>query len=108
VAFRENSADHCYAFEIGNDGLYGVSLFEGDWVTLKDWSSSEAIKVGQKNTLTVVAEGSKLSFFVNEEKLATIEDGTLATGSVGLIVNIFEEGNSATVDFDNLIVTTPP
>ena len=71
VVFRENSEGHVYAFEIGNDGFYAVFLFEGDWKKLKDWSSSEAINVGETNELKVVANGETLTFFVNGEQLTT-------------------------------------
>jgi serine/threonine protein kinase len=108
LAFRENSAGHTYAFEVGNDGLYGIFLFEGEWVTLKDWSSTDAVKAGQTNELTVVAEGDNLTFFVNEQELTTIEDDALSAGTIGLVVEIFEEDSSASVDFDNLIVTALP
>jgi hypothetical protein len=104
LVVRKNAAGHTYAFEIGNDGLYGVSLFEGDWVMLKDWSTSDAIRVGQTNTLTVKAKGETLVFLVNEEELTSIEDDTLSKGQVGLVIEVFEEDTSATVTFDNLIV----
>jgi hypothetical protein len=77
-------------------------------MTLKDWSSSAAIKVGQTNELTVVAEDESLTFFVNEEELTTIEDSTLAEGKIGLLIDMFEADSSATVNFDNLIVTALP
>jgi regulator of RNase E activity RraB len=108
LVFRENAVGHTYTFEIGNDGLYGIFIFENEWMTLKDWSSSAAIKVGQTNELTVVAEDESLTFFVNEEELTTIEDSTLAEGKIGLLIDMFEADSSATVDFDNLIVTALP
>ena len=52
----------------------------------------------------VIAAGSTLSFFVNGESLTQLEDDTLAAGTVGLIVDIFENDTSATVDFDNLVI----
>lgn len=104
VAFRENSSGHTYTFEIGNDGLYGILMFDGEWKNLKDWSSAPAIKVGQTNELMVIAEGSTLTFFVNGEDLTFLEDDTLSEGQIGLIVDMFEEDTSATVVFDNLVV----
>jgi hypothetical protein len=104
VAFRENLETHTYTFEIGNDGLYAIFLFDGEWQKLKDWSSAKAVKPGQTNELKVIAKGSTLTFFVNAEELTTIEDDALSEGKVGLVVDMFEEGKSATVDFDNLII----
>jgi serine/threonine protein kinase len=104
VAFRENSDAHTYTFEIGNDGLYAIFLYDGEWQKLKDWSSAKAVKPGQTNELKVIAKGSTLTFFINGDELTTIEDDTLSEGKIGLVVDMFEEGKSAAVDFDNLII----
>lgn len=104
VAFRENSELHTYTFEIGNDGLYSVQLYDGEWKTLKAWSSTDAINVGETNELMVIADGTTLTFFVNGEQLTTLEDDALAAGTVGLLMDMFEEGESAAVEFDNLII----
>lgn len=104
VAFRLNSDGNGYTFEIGNDGLYAVLLYDGEWKRLKDWSSSEAIKAGETNELVVVAEGDELTFFVNDQQLTTITDGTVMSGKVGLVVDMFEENTSTAVDFDNLVI----
>ncbi|MBN1217957.1 MAG: protein kinase [Anaerolineae bacterium] len=104
VAFREGSDSRVYAFEIGNDGLYAVFLFDDAWKKLKDWSSAKAIKRGQTNELKVIAQGSTFTFFVNGEQLITLTDDTLATGKIGLIVDVFEENQFAIVDFDNLVI----
>jgi hypothetical protein len=105
IAFRENLETHTYTFEIGNDGLYAIFLYDGEWRKLKDWSSAKAIKPGQTNELKIIAKGSTLTFFVNADELTTIEDDTLSEGKVGLILDMFEEGKSATVDFDNLVIS---
>ncbi len=104
VVFREDDTLHSYTFEIGNDGLYTIQLFDGEWHTLKDWSSTDAINVGETNELMVIAAGSTISFFVNGEELTQLEDDTLVAGTVGLIIDIFEDDTSATVDFDNLVI----
>ena len=105
VAFRENAAGHTYTLEVGNDGLYAVFLYDGEWQKLKDWSGTKAIKPGQANELKIIAKGGTLTLFVNGEQLTTIKDDTLSEGKVGLIVDMFEEGKSATVDFDNLVIS---
>lgn len=104
ITFRESPNLHAYAFEIGNDGLYSVQLYDGEWQKLKDWSSSEVIRAGQTNRLKVIARGSSLTFFVNDEQLTTIEDDSLAEGKISLVMDMFEKGRTATVEFDNLVV----
>ncbi len=105
VAFRESNDLHNYTFEIGNDQLYSIQLYDGNWKTLKEWSSTDAINVGETNELMVIADGSTLTFFINGEELTTLEDATLSEGTVGLVVDMFEEGESAAVEFDNLVVS---
>jgi serine/threonine protein kinase len=104
IAFREDEDFNSYTFEIGNDGLYTIQLYDGEWHTLKDWSSTNAINVGETNELMVIAADSTLSFFVNGEELTQLEDDTLSAGTVGFIIDIFEDDTSATVDFDNLVI----
>ena len=108
IAFRENFAGHTYAFEIGNDGLYAVFLFDGEWSVLKDWSQTDAILPGEANEIMVIAEGEEMTFIVNGQILTTLEDDTLSEGGIGLVIELFEPEVSATVDFDNLEVRTAP
>lgn len=107
LAFRIDSDGTGYSFEVGNDGLYAVLLFDGEWQTLSDWTFTELANVGETNELMVVAEGETLSFFINGEALTTVQDATVSEGQIGLVVEIFEEGETATVEFDNLTVYEP-
>ena len=107
IAFRGNDDLENYVFEFGNDGLYAVFLFSGEWTALQDWTSSEAIKPGQTNEVTIMAVGSTLTFSVNGEQLAVVEDDTLAGGTISLVVEVFEAGQSAIVDFDSLVIREP-
>ncbi len=104
VAFRLNSDGHGYTFEIGNDGLYAVLLYDDEWKRLKDWSSSEAIIIGETNQIKIVAEDSGLTFFVNDQQLTTLNDDTVTSGQIGLVVDMFEDDTEATVSFDNLVI----
>ncbi|MFN8459510.1 MAG: family 16 glycoside hydrolase [Anaerolineae bacterium] len=107
VSFRENKDDIFYALEIGNDGQYAVLVFDQDWKRLKDWSTSKAIKVGGTNKITIEADGGHLTFYVNDEKLTTLENDTSLSGQIGLIVAMFDKGTEATVHFDNLVIRKP-
>ncbi|HXW00781.1 MAG TPA: family 16 glycoside hydrolase, partial [Anaerolineae bacterium] len=107
IAFRADKDDNDYVFQIGNDGLYAVRMYKDGWSTLKDWSSSSAIKLGETNQLIVTAKGNSLTFFVNDVQLTTLEDSTLSKGRIGLVLEIFEAGKAATVEFDNLTIRKP-
>lgn len=107
VSFRVNEDGHGYTFEIGNDGLYSVSVYDGEWQTLVDWTQTKAIEVGQTNIIGVIAQGDNLEFYVNGNMLTSLEDDTVSTGQVAVVVDIFEEEQSATVEFDNLLIGDP-
>jgi hypothetical protein len=87
--------DSFYAFLISCDGYYDIEeCNNGDWVTSQKWIKSEAIRTGsQTNLLKVVAQGDKLSFYVNGEKLNDLVDDTLASGNFGLYAESQSEGN---------------
>ncbi len=107
VTFRQNEDLESYVIELGNDGLYSIFLFTDEWTPLEDWTFSEAINVGQTNELTIRAEGSSLTFWINGEELASIEDDTLTEGTVGFVLETFEGGDTTAVDFDNLVIQHP-
>ncbi|MBE7552909.1 MAG: protein kinase [Anaerolineales bacterium] len=107
VAFRLDEDGNVYVFEIGNDNLYSVLLYDGEWKKLKDWSSTPAIKPGETNRLIISAEGSTLTFFVNDVQLTILENDRLSEGKIALVVDMAEGEESATVDFDNLIIRKP-
>lgn len=107
VSFRESDDNLFYAFEIGNDGQFAILLFDQEWKRLKDWSSSKAIKAGETNKITIEADGGHLTFYVNDEKLTTLENDVSLSGQIGLIVAIFDKGTEATVSFDNLVIRKP-
>lgn len=107
VAFRLDEDGNVYVFEIGNDELYAVLLYDDEWKKLKEWSSSSAIKPGETNRLIISAEGDKLTFFVNDVQLTTLEDDTISTGQIALVVDMAEGEKVATVEFDDLIIRKP-
>jgi serine/threonine protein kinase len=107
VAFRLDEDGNIYVFEIGNDGLYAVFLYDNEWKTLKDWSSSQAIKRGETNRLNVSAQGDTLAFAVNDTPLTTLKDDTISEGQIALIVEVAESEKTAVVEFDNLVIRKP-
>ncbi len=107
VTFRQNEDLESYVIEIGNDGLYSVAAFTDDWVMLQDWTFSKAIKIGETNELSIRAEGSLMTFWVNGEILTSIEDDALDNGSIGLVLETFEDDQpEAAVNFDNLVINS--
>lgn len=95
-----------YWFQVSSDGYYSVDLLLADeWVTLVSWEPSEAINQGHgaTNRLKVVCDGDRFSFYVNDDHLVDVTDGTFRTGTIGLAAGTLDEPG-VVVHFDNLKV----
>jgi hypothetical protein len=83
-----NQEGRFYVFEVGDRGEVGVWRREMDhWVDLLPWTRSEAVRPGgAANELAVEAIGPQLTFLVNGARVASLIDGALAEGAVGIFV----------------------
>lgn len=107
VLARMRDAEHFYRFSISGDGYYQITKYDGQaWKPLSgDWAPSEAIRQGQAiNKLEVIAQGAEMTFRVNDQELAQVEDADYRKGGIGLYAGAFFEGG-VEVHFDNLEVT---
>lgn len=105
--FQDNQ--NFYLFEITADGYYGVSVLSGNtWSTLADWAKSSAIKTGAglENHLRVTVDEHRLSFSVNDVRLASLTDDTFSKGDIGFAVTSYTQGGMRVV-FDDLVVSRP-
>ncbi len=82
-----------YTLEINNQGAYRFVLATGNnpdtWITLIDWTHSNAILTGpqQYNTFLVLASGPNFRFYVNKRLIMTSYSNTAyTTGMVGFMV----------------------
>jgi hypothetical protein len=109
LLFRvDESSDTFYVFEISGDGYvwvgYCANLCEDDAVALVggDWFPSPAVETGHHatNNLRVVAEGPKMTFFVNGVEVGRTSDNRLTEGDIAVMVEALGEGN-VRVAFDN-------
>ncbi len=98
-----------YAF-IMEGGSFCFSLHDKEWKDLQKWTSSSAIRtgLGQTNRLTVLAEESHYSLFINDVLVGEVTDGTLRGGSAGVGVGLSEKGEAARVEFDNFELRRRP
>jgi hypothetical protein len=83
VAFRRPSPNNFYLFYVTGTGNWFV-LKNG--TVLRQSAHSAAIKtgVGATNVLQVRMQGSHFEFYANGTRLGALDDGTYASGSVGL------------------------
>ncbi len=108
VLIRMNSPNEFYRFSIRGDGLYMLERHDPDGWTrfMKDWESTTAIQqgVGQNNQIKVIAEGSSMTFYVNDIQVVRINDSRYPQGSIALDAGTFGQTNLQ-VMFDNVLVT---
>jgi len=110
LLFRFLDRENFYRFDISGDGFYLLSKFvAGEWITLVDWTESEAINQGNNasNILKVSAFGPEITVYVNGQQLAMVTDDSLSHGNFGFFAGTFAEPYTW-VSFDNLKMWTPP
>jgi hypothetical protein len=96
-----------YNFAISADGYYNIYKYDSDgWTELVGLTRDHAIQGdGEWDLLRVEAEGPMMSFLVNGEPLATVEDDDFTSGAIGFYAATYEDPQLL-VAFDNLGVWT--
>ena len=108
LLFRRADRDNYYIFRIRDDGDYQFrTRYEGEWQTLISWTESDTIQPGEINRLTVVAEGSHFTFYINNQHVDEYDDSRLSSGTSGLLLGLDDEGDTATFEFDNFELRAP-
>jgi hypothetical protein len=52
--------------------------------------------LGQQNKIAVVANGSMMTFYVNEQQINQAQDSSYTSGKIALIANPYPSGGHAT------------
>lgn len=109
VEFRVHDANSKYYFGIYNSRHFAFSLLHGgQWTRLVDLTPTSAIRAGEANRITVVAQGTHFAFFINDQFVAEADDDRLDSGTVGLAIELSKAGDEAVFEFDNFELRAPP
>lgn len=106
IIFRlDEAGDKAYVFAVSNQGGYGLYRWERpEFVAIVENDNSPAVfSANRTNHLKVVAQGSRFDLYVNDQKVDSATDKTLASGTFGVYVESDEA--DAVVAFDNLMVS---
>ncbi|MCA1954064.1 MAG: DUF1080 domain-containing protein [Anaerolinea sp.] len=106
---EKSPANRGYLFGIGCDGKYRIAEWDGSikpdgkWTTHVYWTANPAILAGpmQTNRVGVLAEGSRLTMYVNGVKLSQVDDSTFSSGWMGVFVGA-DATQNLTVQVDQL------
>jgi tetratricopeptide (TPR) repeat protein len=105
--FRLNTNDNFYLFGISTKGSYNLSIHSKNsgFQTLSSGQSS-AINTGlsQPNLIAIVASGSELDLYVNQQLISTVIDGTYNRGQIGVSASASQDQTE--VMFSNAQVWT--
>jgi hypothetical protein len=100
ILFRADPANSkFYLFRISQSGAYDLFLYvdnQGGHAKNLLSNSSTLIKTGQNqtNTITVVARGANIYFFINSQYLDGVSNGMFSSGKIG----VFGESNTNPTD----------
>jgi transcriptional regulator with XRE-family HTH domain len=99
MVFRDDNAGHFYYFHICEDGIYAVLKYV-DPIHAKylysGRSSAFHTGLGQQNKIAVVANGSLMTFYVNEQQIDQEQDSSYTSGKIALIAAPYSSGGHAT------------
>ena len=105
---RYQNGDY-YFFIISNDGYYALGKYIGGQTLLlgqTEMQSSEFVQQGAVNHLRADCNGDTLTFYVNFNQVASVQDTDFANGDVGLLAGAFNEPG-VDVLFDHFMVLQP-
>jgi serine/threonine protein kinase len=102
--FQEPNNGTFYHFAVCQDGMY--ALYNSYDITLIQPNSSSAIHTGlnQSNLIAVVANGSTLDLYVNNQKIDSVSDSAHSQGQIGVAAT--DLNNPTEVVFSNAKVWT--
>ena len=107
VIFRMQDRNNFYHFAISSDGYWRAGYVQnGDWNNWDDWQPHPAIRPGSEvNRIKIIMEGAKLSFFVNDQFIASREDNLFASGDIGVFALTLIDAPGTDIVFDNARVS---
>jgi hypothetical protein len=101
LLFRHRGGNYYYFF-VSATGYYSLGLYYFEkWETLIEWTAASALQTGAVNRLAVGARGSRFDLFINDEYMASAQDERLESGTVGVAVELYNEGDKGVFEFDN-------
>ena len=106
VMCRYVDADNYYSLTIANDGYVEILKYVGGEAELLYGEMQLANFDANVNHLAASCIGETLALYVNGEFIVSVEDSSLSSGDVGLVVGTYDQP-PVTVRFDNFIAYTP-
>jgi serine/threonine-protein kinase len=89
------------AFMISSTGAYRIARYQGTYISLVDWTATDAIWLGDGvlNTLRVDISGSQFDFYINGRFITSVIDSTWPNGRVAFWGSSSQVPNSFLLDY---------
>ncbi len=111
ILFRlDNTKNNYYAFFANNDGFYNLGICVGGTCQspFRSGTSSALHQgLGQRNVIAVVAQGSTITVYANQQQITSVTDSSYGHGVIGLVASPFSNnGHPTEVVYSNARVWT--
>lgn len=91
-----------YAFGFTPNGLYESDITTDTAASIRSFGRANInLGIGETNLLTVIAQGSHTSFYVNKQFVTSIDEGTYQSGSIGFMMSNLGKHTAGDVAFSN-------
>lgn len=106
--FRIQDNQNYYSFRVTDSQFFGVSVQkESQWLTLVDWTKTDAIKPNGVNQLEVLVQGTHFTFTINGQVVSEVDDEHFSQGLVGLAIEGYTLGEKIIFDFIDVTLREP-
>ena len=106
VVFRRDPEVGFYRFQISGDGWAKFDKFDGSaFVAIRPWERTDLIRQGSaSNHITIIANGTQFTFYINGTILYTATDYAFSTGQIGVGGICLDDAGGAHIAFDNVLL----
>ncbi len=105
VIFRIQDNQNYYWLRMTDRKFFAVAVQkDGLWLTVVDWTRTDAIKPNGVNQLEVIAREAHFIFLINGQIVKEVDDDHFSQGLVGVAIEGYTLGDKATFDFIDITV----
>lgn len=88
IVFRNDTLGNLYYFHVLPDGRYNIYIEQGHKFTSKLYTGQiNVFSSNEKTTLTLIAKGSQIYLYADQQFLTYLQDTTYTSGFLGLMAN---------------------
>ncbi len=106
IVFRESNTGY-YWLKVCDSQTYSVFFSDPQdgWIEIL-MDTTDAIKPGAVNQITVIAKGKKFKIYINKTYVTEFSDSRLKNGQVGIGIET-NSGETSIFEFDNFVLLQP-